>query len=570
MDLSNAITLKDSDEIISIEDNFKLCAGPGAGKTRFLINHIQNIVSNSKRLSKTRKIACITYTNTGVDTIKGRLKNTGDYVEVSTIHGFLYRHVLKPYLWILNEKYDFPLDGINGHFEVEPTYGLLEEWVKESNQWNLLIDEPLKLKNALMKLKWKLSTDGTLELEFMEFYHRKVGKYNINKNSYQKYKQICWKRGYIDHDDVLALSYEILQKEKWLLDVLRTKFPYILIDEFQDTSPIQSKIIELIANKETIVGVIGDHCQSIYSFQGADHKKFNEFTLKGMNYYKIENNYRSTEEIIAILNDVRNEEHFFQYSPDKKSGKKPKLLVGNCWSAIDKSKELCCGVLHVLTYENELSNILRYGIESECLDDTKYEQMYQEPNNRGNNIFNVIRSIEHTKYNQFKDAIYYMKKACRKNNNFGNRDAIIAIKRLMDNYDKFKDGNITNFYNNYLYDIMEKKNKISRGKIRNYYDKLKYREVAAIVNISEGVTSYRTIHKSKGDEFDNVLLVIQPEKYNEKKLSDFLIHSDIEKEENRIYYVALSRAKENLFINIPKLSEGLRTKLDKFDILDLP
>ncbi|MBA2864392.1 ATP-dependent helicase [Methanococcus maripaludis] len=568
MDISNAITLENSDEIIPIEDNFKLFAGPGAGKTRFLVNHIKNIVSNSKRLSKTRKIACITYTNTGVDTIKSRLKNTGDYVEVTTIHGFLYKHVLKPYLWILKEEYNFPLGDINGHFEVEPTYSLLKTWVRNTRQ-NHLINDQLGLKNALMKLKWRLSSDGNPEVGYIKAHHGIVGGYSIMGTSYMAYKKICWAKGLIDHDDVLALSYKILQKEKWILEVLRTKFPYVLIDEFQDTAPIQSKIIEMIADKETIVGVIGDYCQSIYSFQGADHKKFNEFTLNGMEHYKIENNYRSTEEIISILNDVRNEEHFIQYSPDKKSGKKPKLLVGSCWNAITKSKELCCGTLHILTYKNDLSNILRYGIEDGYLDNTKYEQMYQEPNDRGNNIFNVIRSIEHTKYSQFKDAIYYMKKACRKNNDFGDREAIIAIKQLMDNYDKFKDGNITNFYNNYIYDIMEKKNKISRGKIRNYYDKLKYNEVAALVNISDGVDIYRTIHKSKGDEFDNVLLVIQPENYNEKILSDFLINSDIGKEKNRIYYVALSRAKENLFINIPELSEGLRTKLDKFDITDL-
>ena len=83
MDFSTAIKLKDSDELIDIETNFKLCAGPGAGKTRFLINHINNIILTSERISKVRKIACITYTNVGVDTIISRLE---DFIAVSYTH----------------------------------------------------------------------------------------------------------------------------------------------------------------------------------------------------------------------------------------------------------------------------------------------------------------------------------------------------------------------------------------------------------------------------------------------------------------------------------------------------
>jgi len=97
MDLYGAIKLDDSDQLIEIENHFKLCAGPGAGKTRFLVNHIQNVIKNSERLQKARKIACITYTNIGVETLADRLEGSLDYVEISTIHNFLYKNVLKPF-----------------------------------------------------------------------------------------------------------------------------------------------------------------------------------------------------------------------------------------------------------------------------------------------------------------------------------------------------------------------------------------------------------------------------------------------------------------------------------------
>jgi len=77
---------------------------------------------------------------------------------------------------------------------------------------------------------------------------------------------------------------------------------------------------------------------------------------------------------------------------------------------------------------------------------------------------------------------------------------------------------------------------------------------------------HRTIHKAKGDEFDNVLVIIKDKnnlEFNEEKNLSFLLTPDLEKEEQRVYYVALSRAKERLFVNIPALSPENRIKLEE-------
>ncbi len=107
MDMSvDPILLQSSDELLEdIEHPFKVFAGPGAGKTRWLSNHIKNVLSKSQRLNKSRKIACITYTNVGVDTINKRLGDSIDRVEVSTIHSFLYKHIVKPYIFLVKEEY---------------------------------------------------------------------------------------------------------------------------------------------------------------------------------------------------------------------------------------------------------------------------------------------------------------------------------------------------------------------------------------------------------------------------------------------------------------------------------
>lgn len=567
MDLSTAIKLADSNTKVDIEIPFKLCAGPGAGKTRFLVNHINNILANSKRLSKVRKIACITYTNVGVETIISRLENIIDYVEVSTIHGFLYKHILKPYLWILNE-FSFPLDKIDGHEEIIPSYSTLKEWKEVSGHQR--ITDNKKLAEALMKLRWHLQDDGTVELKFKYASQGKIDGYNIKKTSYIVYKQICWDKGLISHDDVLFLTYEILRKQPRILEVLRAKFPYLLIDEFQDTSPIQSKIITMIAEKETIVSVIGDVCQSIYKFQGADVQKFIDFTLPNMKLFMIEDNHRSTQQIIDVLNEVRREAQFKQRSPENRQGIKPVILVGSFFEAYKQANQLCDNnPICTLTFRNDLSNIIKYGFEDYFSEDVSNELIFTDAD-RGKMIFFVITALEYCRQNKIKEALKFMKKAYRKDEAFDDKNALLNIKRLISDYDKFGNMCIKDFYNTYLFGFNGTKNKISSGKTCQYYTELKYNRVAVAINIADDHSMHRTIHKAKGDQFDNVLLILQPtENYDECEELGFLLNPDMSKEEHRVYYVALSRARNNLFISVPQLTEENKGKLTYFDVVHL-
>ena len=101
-----------SEQTIPVDEPFKVTAGPGAGKTHWLISHIKNVVSNSHKLDVVRKVACITYTNVGIDTISSRLNMGNDVVEVCTIHSFLYANVVKPYIHLVAIDFGLKLDGL--------------------------------------------------------------------------------------------------------------------------------------------------------------------------------------------------------------------------------------------------------------------------------------------------------------------------------------------------------------------------------------------------------------------------------------------------------------------------
>lgn len=563
MDFSIAKKLKSSKDSIPIDVHFKLCAGPGAGKTTFLINHIKRILSESKRLSKARRIACITYTNTGVETIKERLKDTSDDVEVSTIHSFLYKHIVKPYLWVL-KNITFPIEKMDGHDEFIPGFTILREYKQRSTQqW---INDNQALANALTKLTWIINDNGEIELNFLKPFFGKVQGRNIKKKSYLTYKQICWERGLMSHDDVLYFSYLILKQNKEIRNIIRAKFPYFLIDEFQDTSPLQVEIINLIAEKETVVGVIGDPCQSIFSFQGADENIFNQFNLDGMSFYVLENNHRSTKQIITVLNQIRNDVNFIQYSPDEKSGNKPILLIGDSFDAyykflseLENEEDWC-----ILAYKNDVINSIKFDIPDFESDDF---DLYYRDKERGKLIYYIIHAIEYGRQMKLKDALKFMKKAFRKIDNFTVSDSIRKLKSLLSDYETISSLNIKDFYNSYIYKFHGIKSKISSGAINDFYESLTYKEVAALVNITDDKSLYKTIHKAKGEEFNNVLVVV-PKQENNNEL-DFLLSPDMKKEEHRVYYVALSRAKKRLYINIPEISSKDIDLLEDFDLVYL-
>src|SRR5574344_969085 len=92
----------------------RVLAGPGAGKTYWLTRQIQHILSTN-RLDVTQKVACITYTNKAALNIESRISNSSRNLEVSTIHAFLYAHLIKPYFHLIADEEGFNISKLNGH-----------------------------------------------------------------------------------------------------------------------------------------------------------------------------------------------------------------------------------------------------------------------------------------------------------------------------------------------------------------------------------------------------------------------------------------------------------------------
>lgn len=575
----NTIT---SQSLIPIEEHFRVSAGPGAGKTYWLINHIANVLQHSKRLGNFKKVACITYTNVAVDTIIRRMPFVAGRVEVSTIHSFLYANIVKPYMSFIAAEHGFDVKKMDGHDDHIAGRKKIKEWLETHsniarlkhpyslNQLTRLENNMQGIRNWLQSLYCELRPDGTVTLKVKnsEAYYidgtarRMLSASNcLDKLSLglMDYKKLFWAKGIMHHDDVLFFSYLLLQRYPFILEVIRAKFPYFFIDEFQDTSPLQEAIIKKIGAKGTIVGIIGDVAQSIYSFQGAAPSYFTNFSLPGIKDYLIEDNRRSTTNIVDLLNALRSD---IQQSPIRSVAGEPNILyVGDVETALSTCNNVIVGDLTVLSRNNITANAMKRQMSSSIpANDLVRELGAIDESKRRGSILSSLNAMELVQQKRFKEAIREMEK-----NFYSERDktkrkkvALAKICLLSSLYDTYRAKPLYEFYELVKLHISTNITKLTRGAARNFYDTYTYEQVAVCITLPEDSSPSRTIHKAKGDEFDNVLVVLKQE-------SDlgFTKRTTLSTEEDRVLYVALSRAKERLFVAVPTLKATHEDEIKK-------
>ena len=536
-----------SDSLIPIDTNFRLKAGPGAGKTHWLINHIKNVIANSTHLQALGRIACLTYSNIGVDTIVSRLGHSNN-IEIVTLHSFLYSNIVRPYLYLICEREGFNLKQFTGIIDdfVMDDYHTCELISKESKQQIQFSQWSKYLKN----LRWRIRDNKIECTSTKPIIIGRTSKAGVKyKDIYASpsiariYKKLAWAKGILNYDDVNYFAVKLLLKHNWIGKLLAISYPYIFVDEFQDTNPLQAAILQEIGKyPNSHIGIIGDTAQSIYKFQGATPQIFNGFKVPKLIDYEIKNNRRSLKPIVDFLNKLRDD--LPQVAIREENGEPVRFLIGTKNQAftylIDKEFDFL-----TLSHANVDTNALRYQfyenrgvVKSEGLD--KIDDSNHE---RKNVITCLIKSIENARNGRFKFAFSQLERS-----NITSEQSVIILKAFlsMHNLDSMS-----------LFDIASKLitfgitiTPITKGKCLEYYSHHKYGEFAQEVSIEDNDTEQRTIHKAKGGEATNVLLTTN-ERFTPNILFDFdLMHEEY----HRVHYVAMSRARDRLYIHFHNIS----------------
>jgi len=577
--IKQAPTVISSNDVIDFDSHIKISAGPGAGKTTWLARQIAHVAKHSRRLHKASKIICISYTNAASEAIRRKLGQCADIVETSTIHSFLFSNVVRPYLHMLRDESGQCLAAhalVQNHYEPNPTYGRVDKWLTEVHSKYKKTVNNSKTYAYIKKALWQRDCDGTWKCAPIKWTdhpeYMPTTKLDI-------YKGLLWKKGIIEHDDVLYLAYQILEKHPCLAYHFSAKFPYIYVDEFQDTDPRQTQILKWIAQSGCCyIGVIGDAEQAIFGFCGANREDFSTFSLPGTKEYIIEDNRRSTNSIIAILNNARND-GLKQKGLRNEDGSHVSILVGDICKAYEKIKGLSPVML---ARNNEDADLLRTKdfikknneqnpwAQLEAIDLDRYLFI-----KAGLEAFILLQSGKpDSSVRKFLDG-FRVKQGISKI--LTNAPYITdAIKRalaltilctLREKYDALRGKTFLETYNELGLQISgllpgTVLKKITKGKMNDYASKFTLQQLLDTANMVDDTRDAKTIHKAKGAEFDTVLVYLPKEEDLTKIITPEIIPKDNadQLEEQRILYVGISRARDNLYIALPSLSDE-RAKL---------
>lgn len=586
--MGNQIIIASDDRVADIDSHFRVVAGPGAGKTFWLIEHIKNVLQNSTKISFTSKISCITYTTVGAEEIQNRLGDNLDRVDVSTIHSFLYTNIVKPYVHLLKDDLGnmmVNVEEMDGHYENIATQGKIYMWQKQVNNARF-ISEKAKIKKCLENLDWILE-DGSFSLKPRRDYLRKIGRYSIRMEDLPAYKQLYWDEGVIHHEDVLYFSYKLLKEYPMIIEHLSAKFPYMFLDEFQDTNPIQSEIIKWIGNTGTVVGVIGDPAQSIYSFQGAARNDFINFNFSKQKEYKIENNRRCGKRIVDLLNHVRRGDELIQETDRKESDYHVHYI--ECSGDIDQSISNFYGLRNELGLKGNYCVLTRNNESVKKLQNAELTDIWASLNEVDQNRERFLKGLL-TAYKLVRDgrnefAVKEIIRSLRTDKNnllkppFQDKQFIDSLQKrslavdllvfLINEIKKSLNFTLSVFYESLLRFLMingYKMKKLMKGKFKTISEQTIIQELLDnLILPEEKSAEIRTIHKAKGAEFESVLIYLDDINELQNLLTPEIESKD---DDTRILYVALSRAEDLLCIACPPLEKQDKDNLAKLNIIE--
>jgi DNA helicase-2/ATP-dependent DNA helicase PcrA len=331
----------------TIEGPVMVIAGPGTGKTKILASRIGKILLETDALPQ--NILCLTYTDAGVVAMRTRLREMigpdAYKVNIYTFHAFC-NEVIQENLSLFEktaldpvsdlEKIELfkqlidgfpknhPLKRYRGdvYFEIHNLDKLFSTMKREG--WSPLfinqkvdeyISDFLNRDEFIYKRKYKEFNVGDLKKDRMEEEKEKMERLRAAVNEFDRFQQMMRQRSRYDFDDMINWVIKAFEQNKNLLANYQERYLYILVDEYQDTSGTQNRIVELLINywEKPNVFVVGDDDQSIYRFQGANVENMLAFAdtyKKDLLTVVLTHNYRSTQSILDISKILinRNEE----------------------------------------------------------------------------------------------------------------------------------------------------------------------------------------------------------------------------------------------------------------------
>ena len=295
MSIYDTLNPMQKEAVLHTEGPLLILAGAGSGKTRVLTHRIAYLIEEKE--VNPWNILAITFTNKAAGEMRERVDSLvgfgAENIWVSTFHSTCVR-ILRRYIEHLGYTTSFSIyDSDDQKTLMKQVFKTLDIDTKQYKERSVL--------GIISSVKDKLiSPEEFLLNAGQDFRQKKVGEI------YREYQNQLKKNNALDFDDLIVKTVELFQNDSQILDYYQERFRYIMVDEYQDTNTAQFKLISLLASKYGNLCVVGDDDQSIYRFRGADIENILSFeqTFPGARVIKLEQNYRSTQNILDAANGV--------------------------------------------------------------------------------------------------------------------------------------------------------------------------------------------------------------------------------------------------------------------------
>ena len=286
--------------VLHLEGPLMIVAGAGSGKTKVLTTRIAHLMANGV---DSFNILALTFTNKAAAEMKERVEHILGNKEARNLYIGTFHSVFARVLRAEASKLGYPNNFTI--YDTDDAKSVVKSVTNELNlddkhyKPNTILNRISSAKNALVGAE-EYATDYYIQQEDMRANRPAIAQI------FAAYVKRCFKNGAMDFDDLLFNMYKLLKLYPETLYKYQHKFKYILIDEYQDTNPVQYEIVKLLGAVHENVCVVGDDAQSIYSFRGATIQNILQFQkdYEDVKVVKLEQNYRSTQNILNVANEV--------------------------------------------------------------------------------------------------------------------------------------------------------------------------------------------------------------------------------------------------------------------------
>ncbi len=411
MDILKGLNKEQLMAVQHIDGPCLVMAGAGSGKTRVLTTRIVNLIENGVN---DYNILAITFTNKAAKEMKERITNM--YGETSAFIGTFHAFGLT----ILRKYYNYC--GLEKNFTIidsDDSLSIIKKILKSKN-----LDpkkySPYTIRNKISFIK----NEDLSDVEIARTMNTPLDKVYID--IYKSYQKLLKESNVVDFDDLLLKPVRLFQENEDILDIYQERFKYILVDEYQDTNPVQYKFCRLLSSKYRNIFVVGDMNQSIYAFRQADYKNIEYFEkdYKECIVYKLEENYRSTNNILNAANQViKNNVHRKDLKLWSEKGDGLKIKYKRCYEEKDEAHYVVGEIKRLIdtgVRRKDIAILYRTNGQSRVI---------EEEIVRNNIPYKVVGSIYFYNRKEIKDLIAYLRLIYNHNDSISLRRIINVPKR---------------------------------------------------------------------------------------------------------------------------------------------